>query len=375
MRTGWNSGKHTLMISVTALQAAMFAGLGGPARAGSLEPAAAPAPTMKTLDQVEPRFPIRAADLPLTITQRGTYYLTESIATAGGGITIQSGLVGVTIDLMGFTLHGGTGNGISATAGANVMNGYVMNWQNHGINLGPGVSTVSDIVAIANGGHGIVIGDTCTVLRCKAYANTLSGITAGNSAMVVNSVAYGNLSHGISTASGSTVIGCATDFNSVIGILTANGSTISSSSASFNTQSGISVGSGSTVSDCTASFNDLDGIVATNGSHIKGCTTSGNANDGIQVGSDCMVLSNSSTGNGAGGADGANIHATGADNRIDGNNVTDADRGIDVDSGGNIIIRNSASGNTINFDIVGGNDVGPFGTAAASTSPWANFAF
>jgi hypothetical protein len=39
----------------------------------------------------------------------------------------------------------------------------------------------------------------------------------------------------------------------------------------------------------------------------------------------------------------------------------------------NIIIRNSVSGNGANnYSIANGNDVGPVGTAATSTSPWAN---
>src|SRR5689334_14686480 len=71
---------------------------------GSLTPPGAPAPTMKTLSQVEPRTPI--SSLPYTITNPGSFYVTTNLnySGAGNGITVSSG--NVTIDLNGFTLQG-----------------------------------------------------------------------------------------------------------------------------------------------------------------------------------------------------------------------------------------------------------------------------
>ena len=66
-----------------------------------------------------------------------------------------------------------------------------------------------------------------------------------------------------------------------------------------------------------------------------------------------------------------------AGNRIEGNNVIDSDRGIDVDVTGNIIIKNTARGNTTNY-IVAGNTVGPIlgiSDPIVSTNPWANFSY
>jgi len=73
-----------------------------------------------------------------------------------------------------------------------------------------------------------------------------------------------------------------------------------------------------------------------------------------------VVLANTCSSNGSGtGGDGAGVHATGSDNRIEGNNCTDADRGIDVAAAGNIIIRNTCSGNTSDWVIAANNVCGP----------------
>jgi len=121
---------------------------------------------------------------------------------------------------------------------------------------------------------------------------------------------------------------------------------------------------------------------------VTGCTARLNSGDGIQVVSDCRVTDNSCDSNGNGSGDGAGIHATSSDNRIEGNNCTGADRGIDVDVAGNIIIRNTCSGNTTNWDVVAGNIClvvqgvtgaailgNSGGVAPGSTDPNANFSY
>jgi hypothetical protein len=70
---------------------------------GNLAPPGAPAPTMKSLDQIEARTPIAFA--PFTITEPGSYYLTTNItANAASSNAISIMADNVTLDLNGFTI-------------------------------------------------------------------------------------------------------------------------------------------------------------------------------------------------------------------------------------------------------------------------------
>ncbi len=76
------------------------------------------------------------------------------------------------------------------------------------------------------------------------------------------------------------------------------------------------------------------------------------------------------------GAGHAGIRVTGVNNRIEGNNLTRNGTGIDVESEGNLIIKNFWRGNTVGYSIVANNTVGPvYGEEdpIIGTNPWANF--
>lgn len=96
---------------------------------GSLTPPGAPAATMKTLSQIEPRTPIASA--PYTINAPGSYYLTTNLTlSSGDAITIATN--GVTLDLGGFTISStapsATGNGVTLVAGMSditILNGHI----------------------------------------------------------------------------------------------------------------------------------------------------------------------------------------------------------------------------------------------------------
>jgi hypothetical protein len=96
---------------------------------GSLTPPGAPAPTMKSIAQVEPRTPISSA--PYTVSTPGSYYLTTNLnVTVGDAMDITAS--GVTLDLNGFTVSstdpGNTGTGIMLAGGnadITILNGHV----------------------------------------------------------------------------------------------------------------------------------------------------------------------------------------------------------------------------------------------------------
>ena len=94
-------------MNVRMIARSLVAGmLAAPALAqGPLTPPGAPAPTMKTMEQVEPRTAI--TNVPFAISQSGSYYLATNLTSAGSGVVISAS--GVTLDLMGFSITGAGG--------------------------------------------------------------------------------------------------------------------------------------------------------------------------------------------------------------------------------------------------------------------------
>jgi len=97
---------HARLLGLTAIFAAMLdAPLSTCLAQGSLTPPGPPGPMMKTLEQVEPRFPIFTFGTNLTVS--GSYYVTTNLfsgTNANDAINIRTNVRNITIDLNGFTI-------------------------------------------------------------------------------------------------------------------------------------------------------------------------------------------------------------------------------------------------------------------------------
>ncbi len=352
-------------LATAAIALVVGGGLGLLAAMGPLNPPAGPvASTYKTLTEVEPRIAINATNTPgdanslFKITQPGSYYLTGNITGVANKHGVEIASSGVTLDLMGFDLLGVAGSldGISTSEfGMNsiaIRNGSVRGWGDEGIDIqsyAPLSTSVADIRANNNAGHGIAVNSGTTVTRCSADSNVQNGINAGFGAVITQ---------------------CAVSRNGFNGISAGTAATVTSCTAINNTINGISSSQGCTIIGCASYENEGSGILTSNGTTIVNCTARSNTLDGIAVVNYCVVLANTCSSNGARTGDGANIWASSTDNRIEGNTCAFADRGIEVSGSGNIILRNTCADNTINWVIAANNVCGPIldRTAPASAA-------
>lgn len=373
-----------LAVLLTAFLAAPFA------LAGDLAPPGAPAPTMKTLDEVEPRIPIGPlttpgdADSVHRIDKPGSYYLTGNLAGQVGKHGVEIVANDVTLDLMGFTLTGGTGSlsGIFSTrTNLVVRNGVIRQWDGWGVNLSQGFSCVAaDLIAADNGAGGVFLAENSVIEGCIARANLGDGLAVSAAGLIVDSTAVANSGFGLAAGSGSVIRSSRASGGLSFGILV-NGGVAEGCVSQSNTGDGI-FAFDSIVRDCNASFNNGSGINATEDSSILDNVANSNGASGVVVGRYSAVMRNLCTLNG-----GAGVMATGDRNRIEGNTVVRGGIGFDIDGAQNFLTQNTSVGATTNYDIAAGNMClvvtaaigGAFsgnagGVSPGSTDPNANYA-
>ncbi|MDI6775556.1 MAG: right-handed parallel beta-helix repeat-containing protein, partial [Verrucomicrobiota bacterium] len=319
---------------------------------GRLTPPGAPAPIMKTLDEVEPRAPITS--LPFTITNAGAYYLTASLTSTGHGVVVQSGQV--TVDLMGFAITGDRGSGdygvsICGTTGSAVENVVVRNGTIRRFDDGVRMEYVrygrlENLQVMTNSWRGIYLRGAHGEGLCSQYR--IEGcVSADNSGCGIYLDGYNT-----GQCNDNAFVGCTIRNNGDRGIYL-DGDT----SGRCN---------GNLVANCTISENHAEGIV------LYGNAGQCAAN---RVG-DCIVRANVGTGIRVNFANG---------NRLEGNHVAEQTGtttcGIrSLNSSQNVISRNTCVGQTTNYVFSANDTYGPIvtnvGALPASgdgAHPWGNF--
>ncbi len=237
----------------------------------------------------------------------------------------------------------GSGSGVTgAGQQVAVRNGIVKGWGQTGIHLGSFLrSSCQGVQAIGNGERGIVSGTSGLIQDCIAHSNAI----------------------GIDATMSTIVRSCVVESNTIVGIQ----------------------GSQLIIENCYVTANAM-GISAGSFSQINRCVVLSSAGDGIKAIQHCRITENMCSRNGI--ANGANIHITGSFNRVESNTLNGSNRGLDVDSIENFLVRNIAADNTTNYSIAAGN-FGEYLQAAASPQvngtvggrplgsmdPWVNFTY
>lgn len=195
---------------------------------GDLTPPGAPAPTMKTLEQVEPRTPI--SELPYTISEPGSYYLTTNlILWAGVGLTaisIETNFV--TLDLNGFEIRAEPMQPARRAVVVDglhtnvcIRNGIIRGW-NSGVYVFLTSGVVLRDLQVFGNGTGLEADYDAVIDHCVAVGNTNDGLIASDGSLLKNCVSAGNGGNGIA-ARFSTITDCVSQDNGGAGISARSG--------------------------------------------------------------------------------------------------------------------------------------------------------
>ena len=247
-----------------------------------------------------------------------------------------------------------------------------------------------------NTGVGIVLGDGGSADNCHVDSNRAGGIIIGRGGNVSRCAVNGNGTtttqygiqarlYSVNTTVTANITDCIVTNNTGTGILTAGG-TVRGCMVEGNGNSGIDMIDRGVISECTAKGNTGIGIIGVQSVNILHCSSGANTGSGIEVFVDCLVRANTCDSNGTGGVGAGIIIPQGrapgvnGDNRLEENNCSDNDYGLLISDSGNVIFRNTCSGNTTaNYSVLAGNTKGTIlsvgGVDVVTSNSFANFEY
>ena len=357
---------------------------------------------------------------PYTITNSGSYRLTENVTITGGTEAISVEADDVWIDLNGFTLRGQSNalDGIFQDAGYDrltVVNGTLAGWSHSGYSA---IFALGDDLVVENcrfagvrngvwGGRGALVRDcslsgsgamsgsgfglnlnVCSVVEdCSVVGHQMgsyTAITVRTGSSVSRCVVVSNSASldftGVGVGPGCVVESCVVYANGAGDAMRAlDGSTnsiIADCSVDRN-NSGVFdlsmvAGENSVVSGCRSDRNaGAAGIRAGPGAMIVDCSAASNAYDGIQLAGYCYAIRNQACGNGVGSFS-AGILTTGIGNRLEDNSAMGNYAGISLSTSNNLAGANLTGANVTNFYAAAGvtNHFGKRRTVSTPYSDW-----
>jgi hypothetical protein len=319
--------------------------------------------------------------LPFTISQSGSYYLTQGL-TGASGIVISAS--NVYIDMNGHTLSGSVGNsvaGISTSAAytnLTVVNGQITGWGREGINFSNSSACKFDNLHISgNARDGLFSGKNTVVSNCVSTTNSQDGIDVGESSVVINCIAEANINDGIECDNGSICESSTCKSNTLVGIKSTASANIKNCQAVTNGTYGFQLGIGTEASSNGAIGNSSHGYFIQAGCKLTHNQARANTLNGFELSGGDIVLEHCSaiSNSGSGFVNSYNLNHF-IENTAIGNSI----HGFNISGSSNLIIKNKASNNTTTgFTVTAPNILGTILTSSATvnanTNPNANISF
>jgi len=284
---------------------------GAIATAGPLTPPGAPAPTMKTLDAVEPSIPVGPLTTPgdvdalFVIDTPGAYHLAADIDGQNGRHGVQIMASDVTLDLRGFTLRGVAGSldgvRVGETAGPLfddivIRNGRATGWGGSGVRADRADrSTVSRMSVRSNGAYGIIAGVGARIFDCAAEGSALTNIAVAAESIVSRSLAIEGDAEGFTGAAATVFESCVAFLNGADGFRPGANAIVRNCIASGNVGDGFDAGSRVRFEGCSSIFDGGRGIVAGVDSVAQSSLVTGAGDTGVLLGArgvarECSVV-------------------------------------------------------------------------------------